>query len=72
MNVASAVSENLVIGGGLAGAMVAMRLSASGRRVMLIEKERIHHHKVCGEFLSREAVEYLRHAGIGKFVKSED
>ena len=64
MNVASAVSENLVIGGGLAGAMVAMRLSASGRRVMLIEKERIHHHKVCGEFLSREAVEYLRHAGI--------
>ena len=55
--------ENLVIGGGLAGAMVAMRLAAAGREVMLLEKEREAHHKVCGEFLSREAIQYLRRAG---------
>jgi flavin-dependent dehydrogenase len=58
------VIENLVIGGGLAGAMVAMRLAAAGREVVLIEKEREAHHKVCGEFLSAEAIHYLRQAGI--------
>src|SRR5579859_2992821 len=56
--------ENLVIGGGLAGSMVAMRLAAAGREVVLIEKEREPHHKVCGEFLSGEAIHYLRQAGI--------
>ena len=56
--------ENLVIGGGLAGAMVALRLAAAGRDVLLIEKERGAHHKVCGEFLSPEAVAYLRQAGV--------
>jgi flavin-dependent dehydrogenase len=56
--------DNLVIGGGPAGAMVALRLAAAGRNVVLIEKESGLHHKVCGEFLSREAVDYLRQAGI--------
>jgi flavin-dependent dehydrogenase len=56
--------ENLVIGGGLAGSMVAMRLAAAGREVVLVEKEREAHHKVCGEFLSREAIHYLHQAGI--------
>lgn len=55
--------EHLVIGGGLAGSMVAIRLAGAGREVMLFEKEREAHHKVCGEFLSREAVQYLREAG---------
>jgi flavin-dependent dehydrogenase len=54
----------LVIGGGLAGSMVAMRLAGSGHQVTLLEKERTAHHKVCGEFLSREAVHYLEQAGV--------
>ena len=57
-------TECLVIGGGLAGAMTAMRLAQAGREVLLIEKERTAHHKVCGEFLSPEAVAYLRGAGV--------
>ena len=48
-----------MIGGGLAGSMVAMRLASAGREVVLLEKEREAHHKVCGEFLSREAIHYL-------------
>jgi flavin-dependent dehydrogenase len=56
--------ENLVIGGGPAGTMLAIRLAAAGREVVLLEKERETHHKVCGEFLSREAVAYLAQAGI--------
>jgi menaquinone-9 beta-reductase len=58
------IAENLVIGGGPAGSMLAMRLADAGRQVTLLEKERVAHHKVCGEFLSREAVGYLRQAGI--------
>ena len=56
--------ENLVIGGGPAGSMAALRLAESGRDVVLVEKERGPHHKVCGEFLSGEAVAYLQEAGI--------
>jgi menaquinone-9 beta-reductase len=64
MSSSSHSSEHLVIGGGPAGSMLAMRLATAGRDVALLEKERGAHHKVCGEFLSREAVEYLRSAGI--------
>lgn len=56
--------ECLVIGGGLAGAMAAMRLARAGREVLLLEKECVALHKVCGEFLSPEAVAYLREAGV--------
>jgi flavin-dependent dehydrogenase len=54
----------LVIGGGLAGSMVALRLASAGRPVTLLEREHSAHHKVCGEFLSREAVDYLEAAGV--------
>ena len=56
--------DNLVIGGGLAGSMLAIRLAAAGRTVTILEKERAAHHKVCGEFLSREAIDYLRQVGV--------
>lgn len=56
--------DHLVIGGGPAGSMVGLRLAQAGCRVTLLEKERGAHHKVCGEFLSREAVDYLHHAGV--------
>jgi flavin-dependent dehydrogenase len=63
MSAACRTTGHLVIGGGLAGSMLAIRLAAAGREVTLLEKERGPHHKVCGEFLSGEAVEYLRGAG---------
>ena len=52
-------SEALVVGGGLAGSVVALELARAGRRVVLLEKSRGSHDKVCGEFLSREALHYL-------------
>jgi menaquinone-9 beta-reductase len=57
-------TEHFIIGGGLAGSMLGLRLASAGKEVALLEKERGPHHKVCGEFLSREAVDYLRDAGI--------
>lgn len=56
--------DNLIIRGGPAGSMLAIRLADAGRRVTLLEKETAAHHKVCGEFLSREAVGYLEQAGV--------
>ena len=54
----------LVIGGGLAGAAAAILLARAGRDVTLLEKSREPHHKVCGEFLSGEALCYLRQLGL--------
>ncbi|WP_297295910.1 FAD-dependent monooxygenase [uncultured Methylovirgula sp.] len=54
----------LVIGGGLAGAGLAVTLASAGRAVTLVERETQPHHKVCGEFVSAEAMLYLRDLGI--------
>jgi flavin-dependent dehydrogenase len=56
--------KHIVIGGGPGGAMLGLRLAEAGREVMILEKERHACDKVCGEFLSREAIGYLRQAGI--------
>ena len=54
----------LVIGGGVAGGAVAALLAGAGREVVVIERKRDPHDKVCGEFLSDEAVRYLRHLDV--------
>jgi flavin-dependent dehydrogenase len=54
----------LVIGGGVAGGAVAAHLARAGREVILIERKAGPHHKVCGEFISGEAVHYLRGLGV--------
>jgi menaquinone-9 beta-reductase len=58
------IVEDLVIGGGPAGAMTAIRLAHAGRPVTLVERERGSLDKVCGEFLSWEAVAYLGQVGL--------
>jgi len=54
----------LIIGGGPAGASLAVRLARAGRPVLLIEREAGAHDKVCGEFLSFEAAGYLAELGL--------
>ncbi len=54
----------LIVGGGLAGCAAAILLGQAGRRVTLLERTRGPHDKVCGEFLSGEALHYLRHLGM--------
>jgi menaquinone-9 beta-reductase len=56
--------DALIVGGGLAGGALAARLAAAGRDVVLLERESGPHDKVCGEFLSREAMVYLNASGI--------
>ncbi len=57
-------TEALVVGGGLAGAAVAITLARAGRDVVLVEREAGPKHKVCGEFLSAEALGYLGGLGV--------
>ena len=64
MTTAGKIEEHLVIGGGPAGAMAAIKLVEAGCPVTLVEKERGAHQKVCGEFLSGEAVAYLQQIGV--------
>ncbi|HEV2325758.1 MAG TPA: FAD-dependent oxidoreductase [Terracidiphilus sp.] len=56
--------EVFVMGGGVAGCAAAIALRRNGRSVTLIEREPTPRHKVCGEFLSGEALEDLRALGI--------
>ena len=57
-------ADVLVIGGGLAGPAAAIVLAQAGRRVTLLEREREPKHKVCGEFLSAEALHLLGSLGV--------
>jgi flavin-dependent dehydrogenase len=56
--------EVLIIGGGVAGCAASIALARKGRSVTLIEREPTPRHKVCGEFLSGEALEDLHALGI--------
>jgi flavin-dependent dehydrogenase len=56
--------EVLVLGGGVAGCAASIALARKGRTVTLIEREPTPRHKVCGEFLSGEALEDLYALGI--------
>jgi menaquinone-9 beta-reductase len=53
-----------IVGGGPAGAAAAIRLATAGARVLLLEREPAPVPKVCGEFLSGEALADLRSLGL--------
>lgn len=56
--------DALVIGGGPAGAAVGTLLAQAGRSVEVVETTAAAQDKMCGEFLSDEAIRYLRRLGV--------
>jgi len=56
-------TDVLVVGGGPAGAAAAAALAARGRRVTVIEKDPAPRRRVCGEFVSAEALPMLAELG---------
>ena len=57
-------AEVIIVGGGLAGLTAAIHLARKGISTMLFERNRFPHHKVCGEYLSREVLPYLKELEI--------
>ncbi|MFL5787546.1 MAG: NAD(P)/FAD-dependent oxidoreductase [Flavisolibacter sp.] len=56
--------EVAIAGGGLAGLSAAIQLRDTGHSVVVIEKEKYPFHKLCGEYLSLEAVPHLKRLGF--------
>lgn len=50
----------IVIGGGLAGLVSACLLAKSGYKALLVEKKQYPFHRVCGEYVSNEALDFLK------------
>jgi flavin-dependent dehydrogenase len=53
-------AETGIIGGGLAGLSLAILLARQGREVMLWEKSSFPFHRVCGEYISKESLPFLK------------
>lgn len=56
--------DAIAIGGGLAGAAFALELARNGVRVLVLERTREATLKVCGDFLSAEAIDLLAYLGL--------
>ncbi len=54
----------VIEGGSLAGASAAITASSWGASVTIVEKSKFPRHKVCGEFLSAEALPVLQRLGV--------
>jgi flavin-dependent dehydrogenase/2-polyprenyl-3-methyl-5-hydroxy-6-metoxy-1,4-benzoquinol methylase len=59
-----------VVGGGPAGACSAIALRRLGFSVVVLERDRFPRHKVCGEFLSPEAIDDLEALGAGSVLRA--
>lgn len=53
-----------ILGGGLAGSLAAIHLARAGFHVIVFEKDLAFSSRVCGEFLSYEALPLLREVGV--------
>jgi flavin-dependent dehydrogenase len=56
-----------IIGGGLAGLCLAIRLAKESKDVALFEKQSYPFHRVCGEYISNETLPYLKTLGFDPF-----
>ena len=61
------MEDILIIGGGLAGLTNAILLAKAGLDVTLIEKKEYPFHRLCGEYVSNEALPFLNSLGIDPF-----
>ncbi|MWV42399.1 NAD(P)/FAD-dependent oxidoreductase [Paenibacillus sp. HJL G12] len=56
--------DAVIIGGGLSGSSLAIRLANLGWNTVLLDRQMFPRHKACGEFLSPETQEMFRELGV--------
>jgi flavin-dependent dehydrogenase len=56
--------EVLIVGGGLAGLVSALLLDQEGHVVTVVEKKIYPFHRVCGEYVSNEVLDFLKRNGL--------
>jgi menaquinone-9 beta-reductase len=54
------MKQIIIVGGGIAGLVASIHMVRAGLSCMLIEKKNYPTHKVCGEYISNEALPYLK------------
>ena len=58
--VAGRKKDILIVGGGLAGLVAALLLVKEEHNVTLVEKKTYPFHRVCGEYMSNEVLDFLK------------
>jgi menaquinone-9 beta-reductase len=53
-----------IVGGGVAGLSLAVLLAKEQKKVIIFEKENYPFHKVCGEYISNESVNFINNLGV--------
>lgn len=56
--------NTIIIGGGLAGLISAIQLVRGGIPCTVVEKKSYPFHRVCGEYISNEALPFLKRSGL--------
>lgn len=58
------MKKNIILGGGIAGLISSIKLASMGIFCTVIEKKTYPFHRVCGEYISNEAVPFLKSLGV--------
>lgn len=68
-NLKTAKKRILIVGGGVAGASLAIRLAQKNLDVLVIERDKFPRHKLCGEFVSPECIAHFEDLGVSDSMK---
>ena len=66
-NVNNTFYDVIIAGGGLAGLICSIALSRKGFKILLLERKNYPFHKVCGEYVSNEILDFFYSLGFDPF-----